>query len=421
VTVTAQLTDSNGNALATPGQVVTWSRSGAAGSFATPTSTTGPSGVATIAFTVGTVAGDVESITATTGAFTGTSTTLTTQPGTATKYIVTASSLSVSAGAGVRIAAQLFDAFGNTVPTAGTSVNWSTSTGTNGFLSSPSSLTDTTGTASVVLSTSPMGDVTYVVTASDLAGLTGSSPSIAVAAFAGTTGLPPLITSPLTANTGVGIDFSYRITALGVEPITFDVSGLPQGLSLSGDTISGTVAGSGTYIVHVTATNPFGTDSIDLMILVAPQQALSLDKATIKLNFAVEKNDNLSAVYSITLPDGTDLQNAIFDVQFGAASFSKLIQSASKPGQFLSSSTVLSLKPVTKGSSSYMVTLKAVKVNLRTNLQANGFVNDDISHSTLTVPLQVTVTTTGAGTFYCAGQAALSYTAKKGKSGIAKK
>ncbi|MFL0163434.1 invasin domain 3-containing protein, partial [Aquirufa salirivi] len=57
VTISAQLADANDNPVATSGQTVTWTKSNANGSFASATSTTNGSGIATVVFTSHTVAG----------------------------------------------------------------------------------------------------------------------------------------------------------------------------------------------------------------------------------------------------------------------------------------------------------------------------------------------------------------------------
>lgn len=66
VTIFAQLTDAVGNAVATSGIVVTWSRTGT-GTFGSPTSTTDASGLATVTFTVSSTPGTVQTVTATDG------------------------------------------------------------------------------------------------------------------------------------------------------------------------------------------------------------------------------------------------------------------------------------------------------------------------------------------------------------------
>jgi Bacterial Ig-like domain len=76
VTISAQLANAAGTAIATSGLVVTWSSTNG-GSFSTATSTTNASGIATVTFTVSSTAGTIHTITATGGGFTGTSTNIT--------------------------------------------------------------------------------------------------------------------------------------------------------------------------------------------------------------------------------------------------------------------------------------------------------------------------------------------------------
>lgn len=79
---------------------------------------------------------------------------------------------------------------------------------------------------------------------------------------------PPTITSALTATVTVGSQFSYTITASGTEPIAFGASPLPEGLVLSGGTISGIPTEIGTFTINLTASNSAGTDTKVLVIQV---------------------------------------------------------------------------------------------------------------------------------------------------------
>jgi LruC domain-containing protein len=81
---------------------------------------------------------------------------------------------------------------------------------------------------------------------------------------------PPVITSALTAGGTVNQAFSYTITATGTTPITFSAMNLPNGLTFSGNTISGTPTASGTTNVTLTADNIVGTDTKTLVITIAP-------------------------------------------------------------------------------------------------------------------------------------------------------
>ncbi len=69
-------------------------------------------------------------------------------------------------------------------------------------------------------------------------------------------GTKPKITASLP-NATLGQPYSAKLTAIGSEPITWNVENLPEGLSLNGDTISGTPTGSAkSYKVRLTAKNP---------------------------------------------------------------------------------------------------------------------------------------------------------------------
>lgn len=135
VTVTAFLADANGNGISTNGKIISWSKSGSGGSFSSATSTTNPTGVATVTFTTGISVG-IYTITATDNtAITGNAPTLTTVVG---PVVASMTALAASAGSIVAngtststITVQLFDANGNpqTYPAAA-SVQVLTSAGT---------------------------------------------------------------------------------------------------------------------------------------------------------------------------------------------------------------------------------------------------------------------------------------------------
>ena len=79
VTITAQLSDANNNPVRTASNIVTWSKSDVNGTFATATSTTNGSGIASVVFTTHTVAGTSTTVTGTdAGTLTGTSSAITT-------------------------------------------------------------------------------------------------------------------------------------------------------------------------------------------------------------------------------------------------------------------------------------------------------------------------------------------------------
>ena len=92
VTITAQLANAAGTAIATSGLVVTWSSTGG-GTFSSATSTTNASGIATVTFTVSTTAAVVHTVTATGGGFTGTSSNITVSASPASITLTTSASV----------------------------------------------------------------------------------------------------------------------------------------------------------------------------------------------------------------------------------------------------------------------------------------------------------------------------------------
>jgi len=70
-------------------------------------------------------------------------------------------------------------------------------------------------------------------------------------------GTAPKIKTSKLAEATAGQAYSMTLeTSAGSEPIEWSVSGLPSGLGLDGDTITGTPSTEGTYTVKITAANP---------------------------------------------------------------------------------------------------------------------------------------------------------------------
>ena len=93
-----------------------------------------------------------------------------------------------------------------------------------------------------------------------------SSEEIAVGSVGSGT-VPPTITMTALPIGKVGESYSATLNGSYVE--TWSATGLPGGLSLSGNTISGTPTEAGTYTVSVTATNANGSVSGDLTLVVS--------------------------------------------------------------------------------------------------------------------------------------------------------
>ena len=81
---------------------------------------------------------------------------------------------------------------------------------------------------------------------------------------------PPSITTTTLPDGIIGMEYSQRLSATGTMPIIWDIENgnLPNGLLLTGDTISGTPDTAGTFVFSVEATNSEGSDTKQLSITI---------------------------------------------------------------------------------------------------------------------------------------------------------
>lgn len=130
---------------------------------------------------------------------------------------------------------------------------------------------------------------------------------------------PPSFISLPSQTTGVGRPFTYTIQVAGTAPISLTASGLPDGLTFDGATISGTPTTAGRFTVNVEASNAIGANSGSLVIVVTafdPGTALTLRKATV--SFAEDADDLLALSGSIVLGKGFSPKGKNVRVQIGA-------------------------------------------------------------------------------------------------------
>jgi Bacterial Ig-like domain (group 1) len=159
VPVTVLVTDQNGAPLANA--TVSWSPSSSSGSVSAVSSTTDASGVASVTWTLGTVAG-VDSLTAQLAGGASVIITAAAAPSSVTSLtIMSGDNQSVAAGSTTApMIVKAVDQFGNAVP--GTGITWSSASG--GALSAELTITDASGQAHVTLATDPSVSA-YSVTA----------------------------------------------------------------------------------------------------------------------------------------------------------------------------------------------------------------------------------------------------------------
>jgi len=109
--------------------------------------------------------------------------------------------------------------------------------------------------------------------------------------------LPPVISSPLTANGAIGSAFNYQITASG-NPTSYGAVGLPAGLTNNPTTgaISGSPTVAGTFNVTISATNAAGSGSATLALTVASSTPVPVISSATTTNGTV----GVAFSYSIT-------------------------------------------------------------------------------------------------------------------------
>jgi adhesin/invasin len=159
--VTVQVLDVNGNPMS--GVTITWTILAGGGSLDASTSTTDASGNALVHWTLGTVAG-VDSLQALVGGAVWVDVGATAQPGAvASLQKVAGDQQSVPDGSmSAPIVVEALDQFGNAVPNA--TILWVDENG--GVLSSTTTMTDSTGKATVTLATDQAPE-TYTIVAED--------------------------------------------------------------------------------------------------------------------------------------------------------------------------------------------------------------------------------------------------------------
>lgn len=131
----------------------------------------------------------------------------------------------------------------------------------------------------------------------------------------------PSITSPLAVTGGVGVQFSYQITASGFPAPTFAAAPLPPGLSLLAGVITGIPTTAGSYAVTLTATNSVGSDSKTLVITIAPgppsppvisSPLTAAGTAGLPFTYTITASGTAPIAFSATgLPPGLTLSGAV--------------------------------------------------------------------------------------------------------------
>ncbi len=178
---------------------------------------------------------------------------------------------------------------------------WSTYQVTN----LPAGLAVTGTTANTVtISGTPTQAGTFNLNVSAIDSSTGTGPYSVGQAFALTVAGPTLTLAPpsTTFNPAYGAPFSQTFTAGGgIGPYTYAVTGtLPTGLSLTGDTVSGTPTVPGNYIVLITATDT-GSTGTGSPFTIGQSYTFNVSAPTIVVSPATLLDPVAATAYSQTI------------------------------------------------------------------------------------------------------------------------
>ncbi len=245
------VTDALGNGV--PGETVTWTVTSGGGSLSAPTSTTDASGIAAIAWTLGTTAG-TQTVAATRAGLAGSPVTFTAaaSPGapSAATSTITASPTTIPADgtSTSAITAQLKDAYGNNCTTGITSGGLSTTRGTiasvayagNGMYTATLTSSTSAGTATVI-------GILAGDTLASTATVTFTPGAAAQLAFAVQPSSTPAGTS-ISPAVQVTVRDAFGNTVTGAtNPVTLAIGTNPAGGTLSGTTTVAAVNGVATF------------------------------------------------------------------------------------------------------------------------------------------------------------------------------
>ena len=215
--------------------------------------------------------------------------------------------------------------------TGDTPITWSIDSGSlpNGLSLSGSTISGTPTTA---------GMFTFTVKATN--STSSDTKALSIKISDPPTGVAPTVTTATLPDGTVDAAYSQTLEATGDSPITWSIDSgdLPDGLSLSGSTISGTPTTAGTFALTVKATNSTGSDTMALSIKISTPTGTA------------------PTITTATLPDG--MVNAAYSQTLAATGDTPItwsIDSGSLPNGLSLSGSTISGTPTTAGMFTFTV------------------------------------------------------------------
>jgi uncharacterized protein YhjY with autotransporter beta-barrel domain len=233
----------------------------------------------------------------------------------------------------------------------------------------PAGITITGTTANTVtISGTPTQAGTFNLNVSATDSSTGNGPYTVGEAFVLTVAPPTLALAPAstTFNPPYGAPYSQTFTASGgTGPYSYSVTGtLPTGLTLSGDTVSGTPTQPGNYVVLITATDD-GSTGAGAPFSIGQSYTFNVASPTIVVNPATLPDPVAATAYSQTLTATGGVGPYTFAVTAGSlptgitlASGGALSGTSNEVGTFNFTVTATDANGQT-GSRAYTVTIAA--------------------------------------------------------------
>lgn len=209
---------------------------------------------------------------------------------------------------------------------------------------------------------------------------------------------PPAIGALVPVGASLGQAFSYTVPVTGSQPLQVTASGLPPGLSLTGNLISGTPSALGTYFVQLGASNAFGSAPAELAIVVSGfTPSLTVRKVLLQFDYTESAEDFLDVTGKLTVGPKFNPRGKIVLLRIGR--FSKEFKLRGNGRSSGGGRSFLDLKGGFRGNSfrnqtvSFDLTLE--RLPIFGELATLGFPGSEAASEGQEVPLPISLTVNG--------------------------